>query len=125
MKSGVHIQNLISSLETAPRSKKTHLRFCKRYLEISNKGYNVANRAELGRFPLIIAINQKIMNYSSHLLSKDSCSIVKQIFLMSQDLYHASENSYYSNIRSILIIIISLVSILRTNLTLKSNIMLA
>ena len=73
---------------------------CKRYLEESNKASNVACRAELGRFPLIIAINQKIMNYSSYLLSKDNCSIVKQIFLMSQDLHHASEKSYYSNIIS-------------------------
>ena len=48
-------------------------------------GSNVACRAELGRFPLIIAINQKIMNYSTYLLSKDNCSILKQIFLMSQD----------------------------------------
>ena len=40
------------------------------------------------------------MNYSSYLLSKDNCSIVKQIFLMSQDLYHAREKSYYSNIIS-------------------------
>ena len=69
-------------------------------LEVSNKASNVACRAELGRFPLIIAINQKIMNYSSYLLSKDNCSIVKQIFLMSQDLHHAREKSYYSNIIS-------------------------
>ena len=101
MKSGVHIQNLISSLGTIPRSKKSHLQFCKRYLEVSNKASNVACRAELGRFPLIIAINQKIMNYSSYLLSKDNCSIVKQIFLMSQDLHHADEKSYYSNIISL------------------------
>ena len=80
--------------------EKSHLQFCKRYLEVSNKASNVACRAELGRFPLIIAINQKIMNYSSYLLSKDNCSIVKQIFLMSQDLHHAGENSYYSNIIS-------------------------
>ena len=78
--------------------EKTHLQFCKRYLEVSNKASNVACRAELGRFPLIIAINQKIMNYSSYLLSKDNSPIVKQIFLMSQDLHHAGKNSYYSNI---------------------------
>jgi len=80
--------------------EKTHLQFCKRYLEVSNKASNVACRAELDTFPLIIAIDQKIMNYSSYLLSKDNCSIVKQIFLMSQDLHHASKNSYYSNIIS-------------------------
>ena len=78
--------------------EKSHLQFYKRYLEVSNKASNVASRAELGRFPLIIAINRKIMNSSSYLLSKDNCSIVKQIFLMSQDLHHAGENSYYSNI---------------------------
>ena len=94
--------------------EKSHLQFCKRYLEVSNKASNVACRAELGRFPLITAINQKIMNYSSYLLSKDNCSIVKQIFLMSQDpLHHAGEKSYYSNIIN-MSIMISLVLILRT-----------
>ena len=39
------------------------------------------------------------MNYSAYLSSKDNCSIVKQIFLMSQDLHHAVKNSY-SNIIS-------------------------
>ena len=76
-----------------PDPKNTSPEFCKRYLEVSNKACNVACRAELVRFPLIIAINQKIMNYSSYILSKDNCSIVKQIFLMSQDLHHAGKNS--------------------------------
>ena len=102
--------------------EKSHLQFCKRYLEVSNKASPVPCRAELGRFPLIIAINQKIMNYSSYLLRKGYCSIVKQIFLMSQDLHHAGENSYYSNIIRCLNIMISLVLILLTKLTLKSNI---
>ena len=41
--------------------EETHLHFCKRYLEVHNKSSNVACRAELGRFPLIIAINKKIL----------------------------------------------------------------
>ena len=77
-----------------------HLQFCKRYLEVSNKASNVACRAELSRFPLITAINQIVVNYSTYLLSKDNCSIVKQVFLMSQDLHHAAENSCYSTIIS-------------------------
>ena len=44
--------------------ERTHLKFCKHYLEVSNKASNVACRAELGRFPLLIAINQRILNYS-------------------------------------------------------------
>ena len=43
--------------------EKTHLHFCKRYLEVHNKSSNVACRAELGRFPLIIDINKNILNY--------------------------------------------------------------
>ena len=31
--------------------KKTHLQFCKRYLEVNNKASNIPCRAELGRFP--------------------------------------------------------------------------
>ena len=101
MKYGVQIQKLISSLGTVRRSKKkTHLQFSKHFLEVSKKASNVACRTELGKIPLITAVNQKIMNYSTYLLSKDNCSIVKQIFLMSQDLHHAGENSYYSNIIS-------------------------
>ena len=63
--------------------EKTHLQFCKRYLEVSNKASNVALcRAELDRFPFIIAINQKIMNYYSYLLSRDNKSFLcRKIFI--------------------------------------------
>ena len=49
------------------RIGKTHLHFCKRYLEVHNKSSNVACRSELGRFPLIIDINNKILNYLNYL----------------------------------------------------------
>ena len=42
-------------------TEKTHLQFCKRYLEVHNKASNIACRAELGKFPLIIDINKKII----------------------------------------------------------------
>ena len=91
---GAYTKSNLKSWENT-QIEKSHLQFCKRYLEVSNKASNVACGAELGKFPLIIAINQKIINYSSYLLSKDNCSIVKQIFLMSQDLHHAGEKIYY------------------------------
>ena len=74
--------------------EKTHLKFCKRYLEVSNKACNVGRRAELGRFPLIVAINRKILNYILYLLSKDDDSVVKQVFLMSLDLYSSGKSSF-------------------------------
>ena len=47
--------------------EKAHLHFCKRYLEVHNKSSNIACRSELGRFPLIIDINNKILNYLNYL----------------------------------------------------------
>ena len=43
--------------------EKAHLQFCKRYLEVNNKASNIACRAELGRSPLNITINEKILKY--------------------------------------------------------------
>ena len=66
--------------------EKTHLQFCKRYLEVHNKASNIACRAELGKFPLIIDINKKILNYLNYLREKEESSIVKQSLKISIDL---------------------------------------
>ena len=47
--------------------EKTHLHFCKRYLEVSNKASNAACRGEVGRFPLKVGINEKILKYIMYL----------------------------------------------------------
>ena len=78
--------------------KKTHLHFCKRYLEVHNKSSNIACRSELGRFPLIIDINNKILNYLNYLQEKDEDSIVKKSLKISVDLYHSGQNSFYSSL---------------------------
>ena len=39
-------------------------------------------RGELGRFPLIVDINEKILNYIMYLFEKDEDSIVKQALLV-------------------------------------------
>ena len=72
--------------------EKAHLQFCKRYLEVNNKASNIACRAELGRFPLNITINQKILKYILYIQSKDEKSFVKQAFLMSSDLHFNDKN---------------------------------
>ena len=48
-----------------------HLKFCKRCLEVNNKASNIACRAELGRLPLLIQMNKKIMKYFVSLNNKD------------------------------------------------------
>ena len=77
--------------------EKIHLKFCKRYLEVNNKASNIACRAELGRLPLIIPINQRIMKYLVYLNNKDNDSIVKQSFLMSKNLHSINNSGFYSN----------------------------
>ena len=98
MKCGVPLLNQILSRGKAPELKKTHLHFCKRYLEVHNKSSNVACRAELGRFPLIVDMNKKILNYVHYLQGKDSHSIVKQSLRISVDLHYSGQTSFYSSL---------------------------
>ena len=60
-----------------------------------------ACRAELGRFLLIIAINQRILNYLLYLQNKQPDSLVRQSFLISSDLYTAGKNKFHSNLMKI------------------------
>ena len=78
--------------------EKIHLQFCKRYLEVSNKASHVASRAELGRLPLNITINQKILNYILYITSKHQESFVKQFFLISFDLYSNGKSTFHSRL---------------------------
>ena len=66
-------------------------------LEVNNKASNIACRAELDRFPLLIKINQKIMKYFVYLNNKDNDSIVKQSFLMSKNQHSMNNSGYFSN----------------------------
>ena len=57
--SGTFVRSDVKSWHKS-RIKKAHFRFCKRYLEIQNKASNIVSRAELGKYPMIIDINEKI-----------------------------------------------------------------
>ena len=59
---GVYVKHDFKAWDNTP-IEKTHLKFCKRYLEISNKASNVASRSELGRFLLVINIYINILHY--------------------------------------------------------------
>ena len=67
-------------------------------MEVSNKASNAACIGELGRFPLIVGINEKILNYIMYLFEKDEDSIVKQALLLSINLHSNGNTSFYSNI---------------------------
>ena len=59
---GLYIKQDFKTWDSSP-TENVQLQFCKRYLETNNKASNLACRAELGRFPLIININKHIFNY--------------------------------------------------------------
>ena len=94
---GAFVKSDFKSWEDS-RIEKTHLHFCKRYLEVHNKSSNVACRAELGRFPLIVDINKKILNYVHYLQGKDEHSIAKQSLRISVDLHYSGQTSFYSSL---------------------------
>ena len=81
--------------------EKTHLRFCKMFLEVNKKAANHATRAEMRRFPIQISIISLILKYYIYLNGKESNSIVKQALIISQELGSNSHNSYHSKLLEI------------------------
>ena len=51
--SGTFVKSDFKSRDNSP-IEKAHLQFCKWYLEVHNKASNMASRAELGKYPMII-----------------------------------------------------------------------
>ena len=84
--------NQILSPGTGSAIEKNHLQFCKRYLQVHNKASNIACRAELGKFLMIVDTNKKILNYLDYLIGKDEDSIAKQALQISIDLHHNGKN---------------------------------
>ena len=62
----------ISIPVTPLQSKGAHLQFCKPYFEVHNKALSLANRSKLGKYPMIIHTNTKILNSLSYLQDKDA-----------------------------------------------------
>ena len=89
---------LESACDYTQKCEKTHLQFCKRYLQVHNEASNITCGAELGKFPMIIDINKMILNYLDYLIGKDEDSIVEQALQISIDLHHNGKTSFYSNI---------------------------
>ena len=94
---GVYVKHDFKSWDNTP-IEKNHVKFCKRYPEISHKVSNVSSRSELGRFPLIIDIYKNILDYILYLVCKNEDTIVKQAFRTSLELHYNGKNSFYHNV---------------------------
>ena len=82
--------------------ERVHLRFCKLYLELNRKASNHAVRAEMGRFPILITIIKQILKYNVYLRSKDNNSIVKQAFLISEQIDTNMRKCYRNKLNELL-----------------------
>ena len=94
----IYFKSDFKSWDNSP-IEKAHLQFCKRYLAVHNKASNMASRAELGKYPMIIEVNKKILNYLSYQQDKDDNSIIKQsLQIYIYILYNSGQNSFKSNL---------------------------
>ena len=67
--------------ETNSLVEKLHSKFCKATLLVHKKASNIGVRAELGRYPLCIAIVSQIAKYFVNVCNKRQESIIKEAFL--------------------------------------------
>ena len=56
------------------------------------------SRGELGKFPLLIPMLKRTLNYINHLNQLPEKAIAKQAFLLSKALHNQGKESFYSNI---------------------------
>ena len=98
---GAYLKSDFSHWDKSP-IEKAHLRFCKSYLGVNKKATNDACRAELGRFPLKLNIDQKLLNYILHLKAQPETTIVHQALRISKQLYSKRQNCFYTNVTNLL-----------------------
>ena len=67
---GIHTKKDFKKWDSSPIGK-IHFKSCKLYLEVNNKASKKACGAQLGKLPLLIQINKKIMKYFVYLNNKD------------------------------------------------------
>ena len=68
--------------------------FCKLYTGVNNTAANIACRGELGHFPTLNDIYQRLFKYLDPLNKVPELSLAKQTFLISKDLHLQGNVSY-------------------------------
>ena len=67
-------------------TEQAHLNFIKHILGVNRSTNNLICRAELGRYPLNIEINTKIINFYRHAKAMPADSIVHQSYLLDDNI---------------------------------------
>ena len=64
------------------------------YLGVNRKASNFASRGELGKFPLLISILKRTLDYLNHLNQLSDKTIAKQAFLLSKEPQNEGKESH-------------------------------
>ena len=67
-------------------TEPTHLNFLKHILGVNRSTNNIICRAKLGRYPVSIDINTRIINFYKHVRSMPKDTIIQQTYLLAETL---------------------------------------
>ena len=67
-------------------TERTHLNFLKHILGVNRSTNNIICRAELGRYPVGIDINTRIINFHKHVRNMPKNTIIQQTYLLDKKL---------------------------------------
>ena len=98
---GAYVKNNFDNWEKNP-IEKAHLRYCKLFLGVNKKAINIACRREMGKYPLKLAIDKKIIKYYTRLNNLPDTAIAKQALNISKQLQQTGASSYVSEISKLI-----------------------
>ena len=76
--------------------EKLHTKFCKILLNVNQKSSNMAVRAELGRYPIMITVLANILCYRVRLESAECTGLLKESFLDDKMMADKGIQAWYS-----------------------------
>ena len=85
------------------KCERLHTKFCRLILGVHKKSANFGVLSELGRFPLYFDIVKAMINFWYRLENlDDTCSLLKDAYITSKNLFHSNKSSWYGSIQLIL-----------------------
>ena len=81
-------------------TEQAHLNFIKHILGVNRSTNNLICRAELGRYPLSIEINTKIINFYRHAKAMPVDSIVHQSYLPDNNISQGHLTTLFQHIQN-------------------------
>jgi exonuclease III len=102
LKGNVYNKNYLKDIDECP-PEQAHLKFCKMLLGVNRFTSNLASRAELGRFPLVIEIYVGIVKYWLRLNQLPEDRLVVDALKLNEQLHEQGHFTWSSMVKHILL----------------------